>query len=214
MRMVGVISKSIEDYAARHTTPLDPLLAELQAATHERMGRRAGMLSGQIEGTLLQMLAVSVGARRILEFGTFTGFSALMMAAVLPDDGQLITLDVDPDATAMARSYFARSPHGHKIEVRLGPALETVKTLEGPFDLVFVDAEKTEYTGYYEAALPLLAPNGIIVVDNVLRGGQVLEPKTEGDHATVAFNEHVQRDPRVWNVILTVRDGIMLIRRR
>ena len=213
-RTVGVVPEAIEAYAARHTTPLPPLLEELQATTRARMGARAQMLSGHIEGTLLQFLAAAVGARRILELGTFTGFSALMLAAALPEDGQLITCEIDPEALAIARSFFARSPHGHKIAVREGPALETLKTLQGPFDLVFIDADKTGYLAYYEAVLPLLAPNGLIVVDNVLRSGRVLDPQNENDRAIVAFNEHVQRDPRVVNVILTVRDGVMLIRRR
>ena len=212
--MLTLVAEAIEQYVARHTTPLDPLLEELVATTHQQMGQSAIMLSGQIEGTLLQMLAASLGARRILEVGTFTGFSALMMAAALPEDGRLITCDVSTASIAVARAFFARSPHGHKIEIRLGPALDTLRTLEGPFDLVFIDADKENNLNYYEAALPLLAPNGMIAVDNVLRSGRVLDPRDPNDHATVAFNDHVQADPRVTNVLLTVRDGIMLIRRR
>jgi caffeoyl-CoA O-methyltransferase len=212
--MLRLVPETIDDYAVRHTTPLPPLLEELIATTRERMGRRAGMLSGQVEGTLLQMLVASLGARRVLEIGMFTGGSALMMAAALPEDGELITCEVDPEAIAIARGFFARSPHGHKIEIRQAPALETLQTLRGPFDLVFIDADKTAYTAYYEAVLPMLAPNGVIVVDNVLRGGRVLDPKEEGDRAIAVFNERVQRDGRVTNVILTVRDGVMLIRRK
>jgi len=159
------------------------------------------------------MLAAAIGARRVLELGTFTGFSALMMAAALPEDGRLITCDLDPEAIAIARSFFARSPHGHKIEVREGPALDTLKTLEGPFDFVFIDVDKENYMRYYEAVLPMLASNGLIAVDNVLWSGRVLDPEERDDKAIAAFNEHVQRDPRVTNVILTVRDGVMLIRR-
>jgi caffeoyl-CoA O-methyltransferase len=205
--------RQLEDYAVRHSTPLPPLLEELIATTREKMGNRSLMLSGHLEGTFLQLLAASVGARRILEIGTFTGFSALMMAAALPDDGELITCDIDPDAIAVARSFFARSPHGSRIDIREGPALDTLKTLEGPFDLVFIDADKENYIGYYEAALPLLSPNGVIAVDNVLWMGRVLDPKDKSDHAIVAFNEHVSGDERVWNVVLTLRDGVMLIRR-
>ena len=210
--MLTLVPENIEEYAVAHTTPLPPLLAELQALTWERMGRRAAMMSGHVEGTLLQMLVASVGARRVLELGTFTGFSALMMAAALPPDGQLITCDVDPDATAVARSFFDRSPDGPKIEIRVGPALETLRTLDGPFDSIFIDADKPSYPAYYEATLPLLAPNGVIAVDNVLRGGRVVDPREEGDRQTAAFNDLVQRDPRVTNVILTIRDGVMLIR--
>jgi caffeoyl-CoA O-methyltransferase len=212
--MLRLLPDTIEDYALQHTTPLPPLLEELMATTRERMGRRAGMLSGPVEGALLQTLIAAIGARRILELGTFTGFSALVMATALPDDGQLITCDVDPEATAIAREYWARSPDGHKIELRLGPALETIKTLQGPFDLVFVDADKPAYKDYYEATLPLLAPRGVMVVDNVLRRGHVLDPQDEAARATAAFNDHVHQDPRVQHVLLTVRDGIMLVRRK
>ena len=197
-----------------HTTPLPPLLEELVSVTQERFGQEARMLSGQLEGTLLQMLIASMRARRVLEIGTFTGFSAQMMAAALPDDGELITCDVDPQAIEVARSFFQRSPHGHKISLREGPALETMRSLDPPFDLIFIDADKESYIAYYEEALRPLAPTGVIAVDNVLWSGRVLDPKEERDRAIVAFNEHVSRDKRVVNVILTVRDGIMLIRKR
>src|SRR5574341_76413 len=212
--LLTLVPEDIEKYAMAHATPLPPLLDELIAVTQEKMGPLATMLSGQLEGTLLQMLAASLGAQRILEIGMFTGFSAQMMAAALPQDGELITCDVNPAAIAIAKSFFERSPHGHKITVREGPALETLKTLEAPFDLVFIDADKPNYIAYYEAALPLLAPNGVIAVDNVLWSGRVLDPKEEKGAAIVAFNDHVQRDHRVTNVILTIRDGLMLIRRR
>jgi caffeoyl-CoA O-methyltransferase len=204
----------LEGYAVRHSNPLPPLLDEVVATTREKMGNKWVYLSGELQGTLLQMLAASVGARRILEIGTFTGFSALMMAEALPDDGELITCDIDPEAIALARSFFQRSPHGSKIKLREGPALDTLKTLEGPFDLVYIDADKENLTAYYEAVLPMLAKNGVIAVDNVLWYGRVLDPQDEGDRAIAAFNEHVQRDERVWNVLLTMRDGIMLIRRK
>ena len=197
-----------------HTTPLPPLLEELVSVTQERFGQEARMLSGQLEGTLLQMLIASMRARRVLEIGTFTGFSAQMMAAALPDDGELITCDVDPQAIEVARSFFQRSPHGHKISLREGPALETMRSLDPSFDLIFIDADKESYIAYYEEALRPLAPTGVIAVDNVLWSGRVLDPKEERDRAIVAFNEHVSRDKRVVNVILTVRDGIMLIRKR
>lgn len=212
--MLRLLPDAIEDYALQHTTALPALLDELTATTQERMGRRALMLSGPVEGALLQILIASMGARRVLELGTFTGFSALVMAAALPDDGQLITCDVDPDTTAIARDYWARSPHGHKIELRLGPALETIKTLQGPFDLVFVDADKPAYIDYYEATLPLLAPRGLMVVDNVLQRGNVVDPQDERSRHGAAFNEHVRQDPRVQHVLLTVRDGVTLIRRK
>ncbi len=211
--MLTLVPEQIEEYAARHSTPLPPLLDELMTTTREQMGGLASMLSGQLEGTLLQMLVASLGAKRVLEIGMFTGFSALMMASALPDDGRLITCDINPKAIAIARGFFERSPHGKKIEIREGPALNTLKMLRGPFGFVFIDADKENYAAYYEASLPLLGPNGLIAVDNVLWSGRVLDPKEDSDRAIAAFNEHVQDDPRVTNVILTVRDGIMLIRR-
>jgi caffeoyl-CoA O-methyltransferase len=155
-----------------------------------------------------------MGARRALEVGTFTGFSALMMAAALPDDGEVVTLELSAEHAAFARSFFERSEHGHKVRLVEGPAPESLKGLAGPFDLVFIDANKTGYVDYYEAALPLLSERGVIAVDNVLWSGEVLDPKDDDARAIVAFNEHVAQDERVTQVMLTVRDGILLIRRR
>ena len=212
--MLTLVPEDIERYAMAHTTPLPPLLEELMEETKKEFGDLSRMLSGQPEGVLLQTLAAAIGARCILEIGTFTGFSAQMMAAALPDDGELITCDISPHHLALARRYFERSPHGHKITAREGPALDTIKTLEPGFDLVFIDADKTNYTNYYEACLPLLTPRGLIAVDNVLWSGRVLEPNTDDARAIVAFNGHVRNDPRVTCVMLTVRDGITLIRRK
>jgi caffeoyl-CoA O-methyltransferase len=144
----------------------------------------------------------------------FTGCSALMMAEGLADDGRLITCEVDPKAEAIARRYFAESPNGNKITIRMGPALETIKTLTGPLDLVFIDADKPNYSNYYEACLPLVKPGGLIVADNVLWSGKVLDPQHADDHAIVAFDRLVQNDPRVENVCLTIRDGMMLAWKR
>lgn len=212
--MQEIVPETIEDYARAHTTPLPALLNELVTTTEAEMGVLSRMLSGQLEGTFLQMLVASLGAKRVLEIGMFTGFSAQMMAAALPDGGELITCDINPKAIELAQSFFDRNPAGRKIKVMQGPALDTLKTLSGTFDLIFIDADKPNYTNYYEAAVPLLAPNGIIAVDNVLWSGRVLNPEGEQDQAIVSFNDHVQADDRVTNVILTVRDGIMLIRRR
>ena len=215
------IPKPIKDYTVRYTTPMPPLLEELIAVTNEQLGPAAVCICGVEEGTLLQMLVASIGARRVLDIGTFTGFSALMMAAALPDDGRVIACEVNPNFLAVARRFIARSPHGHKIEIREGPALETLKTVQGPIDFASIDADKENYIGYYEALVPMLAPNGMIAVDNVLWSGHVAYPeKYEGNdfmpggtRIMATFNERVQQDPRVKNVILTVRDGVMLIRR-
>lgn len=207
--------EGIEEYAAAHTTPLPRLLAELVQVTAERKGADARKLCGLLAGRTLQMLVAATGARRVLEIGTFTGFSALLMAAALPEDGELVTLDLDADALAVARSFFARDPHGRKIRIVEGPALETLPSLDGPFDLVFIDADKENYTAYYEATLPLLGPRGLLVVDNALWYGRVLtgdpaDPETRG---VLDLNERVRSDPRVVNVLLTVHDGMMIVRR-
>ena len=212
--MLTLVPEEIEAYAQEHSTGVPPLLADLKQATHDKFGGLAAMLSGQVEGLLLQTLASSIGAKRVLEVGTFTGFSALMMAAALPDDGEIVTLELSPEHAAFARSFFERSPDGHKVRLIEGPALDSIGTLEGPFDLVFIDADKAGYQDYYEAALPMLSERGVIAVDNVLWSGNVLDPKDDNGRTIVAFNDHVARDERVTHVLLTVRDGIMLVRRK
>ena len=167
-------------------------------------------LIGPVQGMLLQVLVWGSGARRVLEKGTFTGFSAQMMAAALPDDGVVVTCDIDPKAAKLARDYFNKSPHGHKIDLRMGPALETLESLQGPFDLVFIDADKSNTIAYYERAMELLSPRGIVAVDNVLGGGGVLDPDAEAHNAMAQFNRHVRQDPRVRHVLLPIRDGLTL----
>jgi caffeoyl-CoA O-methyltransferase len=174
------------------------------------------MLIGPHEGALLAMLVRLSGARRVLEIGTFTGYSALCMAEALPKNGRLITCELRAERAEIAQSFFKRSPHGRKIKLRLGPALETLAGLPGSatFDFVFLDADKENYVNYYEAVLPRLRSSGLIVADNVLWSGRVLAPKKKSDRAVVAFNKHVRRDPRVECVMLPVRDGVSLIRKR
>jgi caffeoyl-CoA O-methyltransferase len=209
-----IVEPGLEEYAEEHTTPDGELFERLAEETRERT-TAPQMMVGRIEGQFLAMLVTQTKARRILEIGTFTGYSAISMASALPPDGQLITCDVDPETTAIARRYMDESGHGDKIETRVGPALETLKALEGPFDIVFIDADKENYRSYYEAALPLLADDGLLVADNVLWSGRVLEQG--GDESTNAikdFNEHVRSDERVVSVMLTVRDGMTLVRKR
>jgi predicted O-methyltransferase YrrM len=210
---ITLVPSDIEKYAQEHTEVPGPLFEELRQTTYAQMSS-AQMQVGRLEGMFLQMLVRMTQARRVLELGTFTGYSALMMAEGLPDDGELITCDVDPIATEMARDFFARSPHGRKISLRMGPALETLKELRGPFDLVFIDADKENYSAYYDAVLPLLRTGGLLVADNTLWSGRVLEPRAPNDHAIVAFNEKVAADPRVQKVLLTVRDGMTLALKR
>ena len=210
--MISLVSPEIEEYAVEHTTPLPDHLSELVNITSETMDMPQ-MLSGPIEGMLLQFLVWATEARRVLDVGTFTGFSAQMMATALPDDGQVVTCEFNPDTARVARDHFARSPHGHKIDLRLGDALETLRSIEGPFDVVFIDAEKTDYTAYYERAMEVLSPRGIIAVDNVLWDGRVLDPQSESDRAIAALNERIRRDDRVRHVLLPIRDGVMLVHR-
>lgn len=207
------INKEVERFAHDHTAPESDLFRRLQEETFATM-QYPQMQVGRIEGRFLKMLVRLTGARRILEIGMFTGYSALMMAEGLPDDGRLLTCDVNPKAEEVARRYFAESPDGYKIEIRMGPALETIATLTDPLDMVFIDADKTNYLNYYEACLPLLRPGGLIAADNVLWSGKVLQPEDDDTRALVAFDERVQADPRVENVCLTVRDGIMLAWKR
>jgi caffeoyl-CoA O-methyltransferase len=211
--MIPIVPPEIERYAELHTTPLPEHLQALAAETRKSMAS-AQMMVGQLEGRFLEMLVFMTGARRVLEIGMFTGYSALSMAAALPPDGHIVTCDIDPKAEEIARRHIEASPYADRIEIRMGPALRTIAELEGPLDLVFIDADKTNYRNYYEAALPLLADNGIMVVDNVLWSGAVLdEADTSPDTQAIReFNDYVVADPRVVCVMLTVRDGVTLIR--
>lgn len=210
---MNFIDQAVEQFAHDHTKQEDELYRRLRDETYASM-ESPQMQVGRIEGRFLKMLVRLTGAKSIIEIGMFTGYSALMMAEGLPDDGRLITCDVNPKAEAVAKRYFSESPHGHKIEIRMGPALETIKSLAGPIDMVFIDADKTNYSNYYEAVMPLVRPGGLIVADNVLWSGKVLAPESDDDHAIVAFDKLVQSDPRVENVCLTVRDGMMLAWKR
>jgi caffeoyl-CoA O-methyltransferase len=211
--MISLVSEDLERYAEAHTEPLDPLFEELREETQRSMADPQ-MQVGRVEGTFLKMLVRLSGARRALEIGMFTGYSGLMIAAGLPENGELTTCDVDPKAEAVARRFFARSPHGKKITIRMGPALETIATLAPPIDFVFLDADKVNYSNYFDAVVPLMSSGGLLVADNVLWSGKVLDPKEGSDRAIVAFNERVARDPRVEKVMLTIRDGMTLARKR
>jgi caffeoyl-CoA O-methyltransferase len=211
--MKAFLAPEIEAYLFEHTRAPSPIFEEMRERTYAE-APSPQMQVGRVEGALLRILVGSIGARRVLEIGTFTGFSALSMAEALPDDGELVTCDIDAEVTAMARQFFDRSPHGKKIRVALGDALETLRTLRGPFDLVFLDADKERYLDYYEATLPMLRTGGLLVADNTLWSGEVLDPRTPSAKGIVAFNTRVTTDPRVDNVLLPVRDGIMLARKR
>jgi caffeoyl-CoA O-methyltransferase len=208
-----LVPEAIEEYATALTEPVAPLFEQLREETYSKM-ELPQMQVGPLEGSFLRLLVRLSRAKRVLEIGMFTGYSALMMAEGLPEDGELITCDINPKAEEVARRYFAKSPDGKKIKVRMGPALETIKSLNGPFDLVFIDADKENYARYYDAVLPLLRSGGLIVADNVLWSGRVLKPQEQTDRAIVAFNQKVATDSRVEKVMLTIRDGMTLAWKR
>jgi caffeoyl-CoA O-methyltransferase len=205
---VDIVDPRLADYAERLTSPHEPLLAELSEETRTALGAEE-MLTGPVAGRFLELLVWFGRPQRVLEIGTFSGHSALAMAAALPDGGQIDTCEVDAERAAFAQRYFDRSPFGSRITLHVGPALDTLARLEGGFDFVFVDADKGGYVDYYEAVLPRLSERGLIVADNTLSSGQVLED--EGP--IVRFNKHVAADPRTVQALLTVRDGMTLIRR-
>jgi caffeoyl-CoA O-methyltransferase len=204
------IPEEIEAYAERYTSArwdlFDRLGAETTATQEDHQ-----MMVGVLEGAFLSFLVFMTRARRVLEVGTFTGWSSIAMARSLPPDGTLVTCDVNEETTAVARRYAVEAGVAERIDFRVGPGLETVAALEGPFDLAFIDADKEGYVDYYEAILPKLAPNGLIAADNTLFGS---DPDGEITRAITRFNEHVVHDDRVEALLLPVREGVTLIRRR
>ena len=211
----GIVPEIFERYARALTSPPSPGLREIEAHTLAHAVHPEWM-TGPVEGAFLAMLVRLTRARRVLEIGLFTGYAALAMAEALPDDGELISCEIDREAAAVARSFLDRSAHGRKVSVRCAPALETLKALPpaSPFDLAFLDADKENYVAYYETIVPLLAPGGLLVADNVFWHGSVLLPRSAGARAVARFNRVVRDDPRVECVMLTVRDGITLARKR
>lgn len=207
-----MVDPDIETYTEAHTTPPPPLLVALADETRRSLDG-PGMMVGAVEGRFLQLLVFATAARRVLEIGTFSGYSALSMASGLPDDGRIVSCEVEPRHAEVARRFAAESAFADRIDIRLGPALDTIATLDGPFDLVFIDADKANYANYYEAVLAKLAPRGLIVVDNTLWSGRVLDATdTSTDTAAIrAFNDLVAADPRVVCVQLPVRDGVTLV---
>lgn len=220
--MDPIVAPRVEQYAVDHTSPEPPYLAALAEETRASTSAPE-MMVGTLEGRFLTALVAMLRPQLVLEIGTFTGYSALSMAESLPSGGRIVTCDINEQHVAIARRHIAQTPYADRIDVRLGNAHDTIEELDGPFDLVFIDAEKTGYRDYYEAVLPKLSPHGAIAVDNVLWSGRVLaDAGGEGDcgdldedtAALCAFNDHVARDDRVECVMLTVRDGITLIRRQ
>jgi caffeoyl-CoA O-methyltransferase len=211
--MSFIVPEDIERYAEAHTTPHPKLLERLAEETKATL-QRPQMLTGTIEGRFLEFIVYMTGARRILELGTFSGYSSISMAAALPSGGRIDTCEVEEEHAAVARRYIEEAGYADRISIHMGPALDTLGRLEGEFDFVFIDADKENYVNYYEAVLPRLSERGLIAADNTLWSGRVIE-EAEQEASTLAvrtFNDHVRDDVRVVSVMLSVRDGVTLIR--
>jgi caffeoyl-CoA O-methyltransferase len=212
--MSPIVDPGVEIYAEQHTTPPDPYLATLARETQEKLSSPQ-MMTGTVEGRLLEMLMFVGRPQLVLELGTYSGYSTLSMAAVLPPGGRIVTCELSDEHADFAQRHIDASPYADRIEIRRGPGLDTVNELDGPFGLVFIDADKSGYAGYFDAVVPKLAPEGLIVIDNTLWSGRVADP-SDADEMTEmmrSFNDKVRDDPRVVSVILTVRDGVTLVRR-
>jgi len=214
---IDIADPRVEQYAVEHSTPEPGWFAALAEDTRSRTSA-PGMMVGTLEGRFLTAVVAMLRPSTVLEIGTFTGYSSLSMAEALPPGGRIITCDISEEHVAIAREHIGASPYADRIEIRVGPAIETIAGLDGPFDLVFIDADKAGYLGYYEAVLPKLAPDGVILADNVLWSGRLVEgPTPDEDASTRAlreFNDHLVADERVEVVMLTIRDGVSIIRRR
>ncbi|MCI0385104.1 O-methyltransferase [Streptomyces sp. CNQ085] len=204
-------------YVLDHNPPLDPVLRDLVEATRARFPDRAGLQSAQEQGPMLAFLVRLTGARRIVEVGTFTGFSALALAQALPEDGTLIACDISREWTALGREAWARAGVADRIDLRIAPALDTLRALpaEPEIDFVYLDADKDNYIAYWDELVPRMRPGGLIVADNVLFHGEVADPDATGNAAAIrAFNDHVRADGRMESIMLTVADGVTIARRR
>ena len=210
------LDPALEAYAENHTSPEPPAAAELNRQTHLKV-LQPRMLSGHLQGRLLSMMAHMARPEQILEIGTYTGYSAICLAEGMREGGTLHTIDIDEELRPMAESYFRKAGYSDRIHMHTGAALEVIDTLDGPFDLVFIDADKTNYLNYYAAVFPKVRKGGYIIADNVLWSGKVLgsaEAARDPDTAAlVKYNETVMNDPKTENVLLPVRDGLMIARK-
>ena len=209
-----IVPDDIEEYAESHTTPPPELLTELSEETMRNLSSPQ-MLAGTIEGRFLELLVYALGAKRVLELGTFSGYSALSMAAGLPEGGHIHTCEANEEHAEVARRYIAQSQWADRITVHVGPALETIDRLDEEWDFVFIDADKRNYSRYFEILLPRMAPRGLMAFDNTLWSGAVLdeEPESDNTRAIQELNDRLASDPRVTAVLLTVRDGVTLVKR-
>ncbi len=212
----GIMKPGIEKYAREHSMAEMPVLARLSRATHLRT-HQPQMLSGHLQGAFLQMISHMIQPAAILEIGTFTGYSAICLAQGLRQGGKLITLDCNPEMEDFAKPYFEEAGLSNKIKMLTGDASDIIAKLDGPFDLVFIDADKENYIKYFDLVFPKVAPGGYIFADNTLWYGRVLQPDAESDRETagiVHFNKHIQQHAGIDHVLLPVRDGIMMVRKK
>jgi caffeoyl-CoA O-methyltransferase len=211
------LNDTLYDYLLNATLVPDPLLDRLRNETTEKTGQWAGMQISRDQGRFMQVLVKLTNARKYLEVGTFTGYSALVIAQAMPGDGRLVCCDISEEWTAIARKYWQEAGVAHKVDLRLAPALETMAQLgagaeAGTFDIIFIDGDKKEYDGYYERALTLLRQGGVVLIDNVLWGGNVANPEKQ-DEGTVAIrtlNEKIRDDARVYSVLVSIGDGLTM----
>lgn len=211
--MAGLISDGLENYISSHSESGGAVEKELRNETLA-LGSSSGMMSGDSVGNFLKLIVKINQCKRVLEIGTFTGYSALMLASGLQENGELITCDINSETSNIAKKYWAKSPHGKKIKLVLGPAIESMEKLEGKFDLIFIDADKNNYLNYYKKAKDLLTEKGIIIIDNVLWSGRVLNPEDKQSTSIDNFNKFVNEDKDYWNTIVPIRDGLMVVTRR
>ena len=211
---MDVVAKEAEVYAADHTSPMSPLLEEIERFTLTNTPYPS-MLTGRVEGQFLQLVVQLSGARRIVDIGTFTGYSALAMAEVLPDGGEVLTIERDPKHAEIAQGFFNRSSSGSKIKLLIGEAREALRALsDAGTDLVFIDADKQDYHAYYEESMRIVRIGGLILADNALWYGRIFNPQDDDSRAMAEFNELVKADARAEKLFLTTRDGIYVIRKR
>lgn len=213
--MKTLVSAEIEAYAEAHSMKESDACRATREQTYRHM-ECPQMVVGPLEGAFLKMLTQLKHAKTVLEIGTFTGYSALCFAESLPEDGTVTTCEIDENAASFARAHFAQSPHGKKIMICMGPALQTMNRLTGAYDVIFIDADKVNYVNYYRRAKDLLAPDGIILVDNVLWDGEVLKypPPDERTEAIQELNRVVSSDSEMTCVLVTIRDGLLVVRRK
>jgi len=211
---MDLLAPGLWRYAEANTTKPSALLEKIDRDTHAQI-MKPRMLSGHLQGRLLSMISKMIQPRYVLEIGTYTGYSALCLAEGLKADGKLITIDINEELEERVRQYFSQSEYDKQIDFRIGNALEILPTLTEPFDLVFIDADKENYGAYYDLLVDKLRSGAVLLADNVLWSGKVLDEKKDKDTRAIdAFNQHIQADPRVENVLIPVRDGIMLMRKR